>query len=671
MRKFKKLSMILSLALIMSMMWTGFAKAAETYVVQPGDVLWKIAEQYDMEWKDLSDYNKLKNPHLIYPTQKLEIPESQVKISLLGTADLHGRIYAYDYATDSEDLDAGLAKIATLVKAERTENPNVILMDCGDTVQDNSAELFNDMPVHPMVMALNSLDFDTWTIGNHEFNFEKSFIAKNIEGFKNDVLAANIYNEDGTRFVKPYTIIEKDGVRVAVVGIMPPHVPVWEASSPSHFEGLTFTATVDEAKKVVKELEGKYDVLVGAFHLGKDGEHGYQGAVDIANACPEFDVMFLGHAHSKVNEEVNGVKLLEPGRYGWALAKAEVTLDRGESGWEISDITTENVETFPVAEDEEIKKEFATIHETSVKDTNIVVGNITEDFVTGVDYITGDAKVTTMPRTQIEDTALIDFINEVQMYYAEADISSAAAFKKDMNLLKGEFKKKDVANIYKYPNTLVGVNITGAKLKEYMEWSASYYNTYKEGDITVSFNPEIRGYNYDMFAGVTYDIDISKEAGSRISNLLFNGEPIDDTKVYKLAVNNYRFGTIMGLGYVTAEDKYYDSYELMQDAGRIRDLIIKYVADVKKGEVVPTCDHNWKIIGTDLESPVKDAVFQMIKDGTLEIPTSEDGRTPNIKSINVNELIEEGIIEEVPATEEASEEDSSEEGTGEESKDAA
>ncbi len=646
MRKFKLLSSFLAVALIVSMIWTSFAMAAETHVVQPGEVLWKIAEKYDMDWKELSDYNKLKNAHRIYPNQEIKIPRNEVKISLLGTSDLHGRIYAYDYATGSPDTDAGLAKVATIVKEERAKNPNVILMDCGDTVQDNSAELFNSLPVHPMVMAMNSMGYDTWTIGNHEFNFEKTFITKNVEGFKNDVLAANIYNEDGTRFVKPYTIIEKDGVRVAIVGLMPPHVPFWEASSPSHFEGLTFTSTVEEAKKVVKELEGKYDVLVGALHLGEEGDHDYEGAADIANACPEFDVMFLGHAHSKVNDvEVNGVKLIEPGSYGWGLAKAEVSLSRGEDGWTVDSVTTEIIETKPVEEDKDIISEFAFVHEEAVTDANLVVGTISDDFVKRVDYITGEAKVTTMPTTQIEDTSLIDFINKVQMYYAQADISSAAAFKKDMNLLEGDFKKKDVANIYKFANTLVGVNITGANLKAYMEWSASYYNTYEEGDITISFNPEIRGYNYEMFAGVTYDIDISKEAGKRVTNLLFNGEPIDDTKIYKLAVNNYRFGSIMGLGLVTVEDKYFDSYETMQDAGRIRDLIITYVKDVMMGEVTPTCDNNWKLIGMDLESPAKDAVYQMIIDGELTIPTSEDGRTPNVKSINVNKLVEEGIIE--------------------------
>ncbi len=159
------------------------------------------------------------------------------------------------------------------------------------------------------------------------------------------------------------------------------------------------------------------------------------------------------------------------------------------------------------------------------------------------------------------------------------------------NLTQGDFKKKDVAFIYKYPNTLVGVNIKGENLLKYMEWSMSYYNTYSEGDVTISFNPKIRGYNYDMFSGVTYNIDVSKPAGQRVCNLLINGQPLDLNKDYKLAVNNYRFGNLMTNGWVSAEDKYFDSYEVMQDTGRIRALIVKYVQEERKGILSPKVDN--------------------------------------------------------------------------------
>lgn len=568
-----------------------------------------------------------------------------VDITILQTSDMHGRIYAHDYATDSSDADAGFAKIQTLIKAERAENDNVILMDCGDTLQDNSAELFNDLPVHPMVQAMNEMNYDIWTIGNHEFNFEKSFLEKNIAAFNGTVLSANVYKA-GTdeRWLDAYKIFEIDGVRVAVIGMLPPNIPLWEASAPSHFEGLEFTSTLEETGKVLKELDGKYDVLIGAYHVGPEGEHGYQGVEEIAENYPEFDVIFSGHAHSKYTKEVNGVQIIEPGAYGWALATADITVTKNANSYEVASVMVENLETKDLDGDAEILDTFAFVHEESVTEANKVVGEITADFITRPDYITVKDEITTMPTSQIEDTAVIDLINDVQMFYTGADVSSAALFNFGSNLKQGDFKKKDVAFIYKYSNTLVGVNITGENLMKYMEWSANYYNTYKAGDMTVSFNPEVRGYNYDMFSGMTYDIDITKESGNRIQNVLIDGKAVEMDKTYKLAVNNYRFGTLMGLELVTMDDKYYDSYETMQDAGRIRDLIIKYTIEEKDGVLTPMVDHNWKIIGVSFNKSLQEKVFDLVRSGKISIPTSEDGRTKNVKALNIFDLAKEGLV---------------------------
>ncbi len=571
--------------------------------------------------------------------------DDAVKITIMQTSDMHGRIYPHDYATDSADTDAGFAKIQTLVKEKRAENPNNILIDNGDTVQDNSAELFNDLPVHPMVQAMNEMDYDIWNIGNHEFNFEKSFLDRNIEAFEGTVLSANVYNEGtDTRWLDAYKIFEFDGVRVAVVGMLPPNVPLWEASAPSHFAGLEFTSTLAETGKVVAELEGKYDVLVGAYHVGPDGEHGYEGVEEIANAYPQFDVIFAGHAHSKITDEVNGVKIIEPGAYGWALATADIEVVKSAEGYEVASVEIANLETADAVADAEITETFSFVHEESVEDANTIVGEITADFIERPDYITGGDAIETMPTSQIEDTSVIDLINEVQMFYTDADVSSAALFNFGSNLKAGDFKKKDVAFIYKYANTLVGVNITGENLLKYMEWSASYYNTYESGDMTVSFNPDIRGYNYDMFSGLTYEIDITEDAGNRVKNVLIDGKPINTDKVYKLAVNNYRFGTLMGLELVTMDDKYYDSYDLMQDKGRIRDLIIKYTVEEKDGVLAPVVDNNWSITGVVFNAALQEKVFDLVRSGAVSIPRSEDGRTANVKALNLNDLIESGLM---------------------------
>lgn len=570
---------------------------------------------------------------------------NSASVTLLQTSDVHGRIYAYDYAVDSVDKATGFAKLKTLIDQERAIDPDALLIDCGDTIQDNSAELFNHMPVHPMVEAMNKMDYDVWTLGNHEFNFGLDVIEKNIAAFNGAVLASNIYKE-GTndRYVKPYEIFEVKGVRVAVVGMIPPCIPVWEASAPEHFKGLEFKSVLEETKKVIKELDGKYDVLVGAYHIGPDGEHGYEGVREVANAVPEFDVILCGHAHSTINEVVNGVQIIEPGRYGSALAKVNVDLVKENDKWVVKKVVANNIDTKEVEESKDILDAFKYVHDKSVSEANTIVGKITADFIKRPDYITGEDKITTMPTSQLEDTAVIDFINEVQSYYSKAEISSAALFNFGSNLKKGDFKKKDVAYIYKYNNTLVGLNITGENLKNYMEWSASYYNKYTPGDITVSFNPDVRGYNYDMLSGVDYEIDLTKEVGKRVVNIKVDGKKLDPKKTYKLAVNNYRLGTLMSNGWATLEDVYYDSTKEFSDKSAIRDLIIMYTADVKKGNITPTVDNNWKLVGFDLSHPYRNTALDMVRSGKIAIPTSEDGRTQNVKALNINELIKMNLI---------------------------
>ncbi len=571
--------------------------------------------------------------------EKGEAGAEEVTITLAATSDVHGRIYPYEYAIDSEDKDAGFAKTQTIVKELREENPNLILIDVGDTVQDNSAELFNNLETHPMVDAMNEMDYDIWVLGNHEFNFEKEFITRNIKNFDGSVVNANIYNEkDGSNFVQPYQIFEVEGVRVAVIGAIPPHVPMWEASAPEHFKGLEFEDPIVSVKKTIDSIDGQYDVLVGAFHLSRRDEYGLTGVMDIAEELPEFDLIFHGHEHARHITDVNGTPVMEPGAYGWAVSVGEIKVAKIDGEWTVEEVKADNLQTKEVVADQELLDKFKFVHEESIANANTVVGEVTGTFINGVDYITGEDKITTMPTAQLEDNAVIELINEVQMHYAGAEVSSAAIFNFDSNLKEGEFRKKDVAFIYKYTNTLMGVNITGENLLKFMEWSANYYNTWQEGDVTVSFNEKVRGYNYDIFDGVNYEIDLSKESGNRIKNATINGEAIDPNRTYKLAVNNYRFGTLVNNGWVSEEDKYFDSYETMQDAGRMRDLIVKYVVEEKNGTIEPRVDNNWKITGINLDYPETEAIYEKIRAGEIVIPASEDGRSLNIRAINKNEI---------------------------------
>jgi 2',3'-cyclic-nucleotide 2'-phosphodiesterase / 3'-nucleotidase / 5'-nucleotidase len=579
----------------------------------------------------------------------LAADNNAVTVTVLGTADLHGYINSWEYSSDTAQAATGMTKIQTLIKQEKAKNSNVILVDAGDAVQGNLMFGFNNNPVHPMVEAMNYMGYDTWTLGNHEFNFGMDFLNRNVAGFGGKVLAANLYKEDGTRYANPYTIIEKSGVRVALVGLTNPNVPKWEAANEANIKGLKFTDPVEEAKKVVAELEGKYDVLIGIFHMGETTEYmKTDGATVVAEACPQFNAILAAHAHSKFDNKTStsGVKIIEPGNNGWALAKIDVKVEKTGDKFTVKEVTTANLLTEKVAADKEMADKFASMHDKLRESGNVDIGKVTKRFIDRADYITGADKITTMPTAMVEDNAVIDLINEAQMYYTGAQVSSSAFFKPDANLLPGKLKVKDMATIYMYDNTLVGVKITGKNLKAYMEWSANFYNTYKPGDLAPSFNETIRGYNYDMFDGINYQIDISKPIGSRIVNAAIKGQPIDDSKIYTLAVNNYRYGTqLLSMKFVTAQDKYFDSETRFgTDGGGMRALLRKYIEEKLKGQVTPSVNNNWSIIGANYEHPLKAEILEKVKAGKISIPTSFDGRTLNVKALNVDDVAKLGEV---------------------------
>jgi 2',3'-cyclic-nucleotide 2'-phosphodiesterase/3'-nucleotidase len=563
-------------------------------------------------------------------------------ITVAATSDMHGRIYPWEYAVDSADNDAGFALTYTVVKDIRGRDPDTLLLDIGDALQDNSAELFNDMDIHPMVQAMNYMGYDGWILGNHEFNFGLDFLERNIRNFDGRVICSNIkYADNGKNYVLPYQIYDIKGIRVAVVGCVAPHISTWEASAPEHFQNLDFEDPIVSLKETVASIKGQYDILIGALHISRNGEYeneGKTGVFQIAAAVPELDLIIAGHEHATYCQKVNDTWVLEPGKYGSQVAFSQFDMKKVDGNWQIASVEAQNIPTKNLPAAQEILSEFKWVDTESKENANTVIGEITADFIPeGADYITGKDHVTTMPRAQIEDTAVIDLINTVQKYYAKADISTAAMFNFDQTLKKGDFKKKDVAFIYKYDNTLMGVNITGKNLLDYMEWTADYYQTAKDGDVTVAFNPDFRAYNYDMFAGINYEIDLSKPAGSRIVNATIGGKPVDPAAVYKMAVNNYRFGTLKSHNWATEKDVYFDSYNQMPLNATIRSLIIKYVTEQMGGKLSPSCDHNWKLVG--LPSSFNDpAVIEKIKSGEITIPAADDGRTPNVKAINVNDL---------------------------------
>ena len=560
----------------------------------------------------------------------------EIDIQILATSDLHGKFYPYDYAINEESKSGSLTQIATAVKKYRTDN--TIIVDVGDTIQDNYSEMFFKDKIHPMMLAMNEIGYDIWAIGNHEFNYGVENLKNIMNQSTSKVLIGNLYNPDGTSFADSYTIIEKDGVKIGVIGMCTPNITKWDSVN---LKDYIVTDPVEETKKIVKDLRDKVDVLIATVHMGEENEYDVpnSGANDLANACPELDLIIAAHEHKLVEETyVNNVLIVENKSSGATMSKVNIVVEKDKFGCKIVDRKAESIKISEYESDKELSKKLAPYNERAKKEANIIIGEL----VGG--NLVPENEIAEIPQAQIEPTSLIDLINEVQMYYTDAQVSSAALFNIDANLESGKIKKSDTSLIYKYGNTLYKVQMTGKQLKKYMEWSANYYNTYNPKDLTISFNENVRGFNYDMFSGVDYQIDISEKPGNRIKNLKWTktGKEVKDDEVFVIAVNNYRVNThLLSYGEIYEEGEELPKVleiDVNGKIGGVRELIGDYIKNVKGGKITPNNPKNWEIIGNNWDEEKHKKAVQMIREGKIKIPSSQDGRTPNVKSITEDDL---------------------------------
>lgn len=571
--------------------------------------------------------------------------KEQKKVTIMGTTDLHGRFVSYDYAANS-DVDGGLDQVATIIKEEREKDSDLLVVDNGDTIQGNYNHLFIGKE-NPMIKAMNIIGYDVLSLGNHEFNYG----FKEIENFmsqgneKLNFLSANLY-KGGKRVFNPYIIKEVDGVKVAIIGVVAPNIINWDKV---HLEGYQTTAPDTEVDKVIEEIkaQGGADLYFVSSHVGLNNEFGGgDSATDIANKNPEVSAVLAGHSHSTVdNAKVNNAIISQPKNNGGSVSKFEFTLEEKEGKYEVVDKTSSLISTKGVAKDKEVTEALKPQHEIALGDANSIIGTLDKD-------LAEPNEIKDIPQSAIEDQGITDLINKVQLYYSKDivekldkkgegyHVSGSALLDARSNLKAGNITKANLARIYKFDNKLYTIKTTGKQLKKYAEWTASFFNTYKEGDLTISFNPEIRFYLYDMLDGVKYDINISKEPGNRIENFVYekDGKAVEDNDTVYLTVNDYRYNSILSA-------KVFDKgeHEKVQDTSGdnlsdIRDMIAVYIKDVVKGELKREVDNNWKIVGNNWDPEKRAKAVDAINSGKVKIPTSEDGRTPNAKAVTWNDV---------------------------------
>ncbi|MDE1263210.1 bifunctional metallophosphatase/5'-nucleotidase [Vibrio aestuarianus] len=565
-------------------------------------------------------------------------------VTVLGTSDIHGHFMPWDYAADKSNMHGSLSQIATKVKQIREQDTHVILVDAGDTIQGNFVETFKHEAVDPMMLGFNEMQYDVWVLGNHEFDFGLAVLNRSLTQFEGKALAGNIQRPDGNPFLPAYTVIEKDNIKIGVIGMDTPMTQVF-AEGTNRLEGMTFTNPTLEVKKIVQRIKNNVDAIVLVAHMGLDNENDIQdtGVSDIANANPEIDAIVAGHMHTKIDKAVvNGVIITEPDKYGRALSRIDFQFEERGGKYTLINKDSFTYSISGVDSDTKMEQLYAPYHDRLRQNANREIAQLN-----GIDLVP-ENEIRGIPQVHIQDTGISALFQEASFFYApKANVIALQIDNDNAELDVGPIKAKDIAYNYQYAGGEITVyQMTGKELKAYMEWSAGYFNSVQDGDVTYSFNPKRRASKYstnDFFAGVTYTIDLSQPEGQRIKDLSFaDGQRIQDNSEIRLGMNSYRMGHLTQKG-GSLEGRTFPvifdtEAEYGEDEGTIRNLAIRYLTEEKKGQYEGKLMQRWKLVGLHGYDAEREVVKNLINSGQIDVPSSDDGRYSNIASINVKAL---------------------------------
>ncbi|MFJ8789626.1 bifunctional metallophosphatase/5'-nucleotidase [Streptomyces sp. NPDC102462] len=547
-------------------------------------------------------------------------------LTVMGTTDLHGHVFNWDYFKDAEYSDTagnamGLARVSTLINQVRKEKgrENTLLLDAGDTIQGTPLTYYyakvdpitaKGGPVHPMAQAMNAIGYDAAALGNHEFNYGIETLRTFEDQLRFPLLGANAVDAKTLKpafppyFIKKFPVKGAPPVTVAVLGLTNPGIAIWDKA---YVQGkLKFPGLEEQAAKWVPKLRSMgADVVIVSAHSGTSGTSSYgdqvpyveNAAVNVAKQVPGIDAILVGHSHVeipelKVTNEKTGrtVVLSEPLYFAERLTLFDIELVFAKGRWTVESVAASLRNSNTVADDPKITKLLSDEHAKVVKYVNQVVGTATETLTT-VD-------------ARYKDAPIIDLINKVQedvvraalagtAYASLPVLSQASPFSRTSEIPAGKVTIRDLSSLYVYDNTLVAKLMTGAQVRAYLEYSAEYYvQTAPDAVVDVQKVTNAGGrpdYNYDYVSGLRYDIDIAQPAGSRIKNLTFDGAALDDTQQFVFAVNNYRANGGGAFPHVAS------AQELWSESTEIRTRIAEWVT--AKGVLDPKdfASVDWKL----------------------------------------------------------------------------
>jgi len=551
------------------------------------------------------------------------INSQTVTLKFIETSDVHGALLPYDL-TNNEQTTGSLAQVHTFVIREK-QNPNqeVVLLDNGDMLQgDPMAYYYNYIDttnVNIFAEAMNYMSYDAATIGNHDIETGHDVYDKFNREINFPWLAANAINTETEQpYFKPYTIIERRGIKIAVLGLITPSVPNWLPEF--LWKGIQFEDMIETAEKwipLIREKE-KPDLLIGLFHAGvnfnsnNQDESAYKNenaSQLVAEKVPGFDVVFVGHDHAgwnfkTVNEDGDSVLIVGPTSRARNVAVANIKLefDSISGKWNRNNVSGELVETKNYLPDDHFMSKFLISLNIVKNFTETPLGQITQK-------ISSDESL-------FGPSEFVDLIHTAQLDITGADVSFAAPLSFNAIIDSGWIRVGDLFRLYHYENYLYKMSLTGEEIKDYLEYSfGNWFNQMsdssdnllmfkhnEDGSIKYSSRtntPETKHifYNFSSAAGINYTVNVSKPAGDKVTiTTLSNGRDFDLDESYAVAINSYRGsggGGLMTLGADIPQDELAE--RIITSTNRdIRYNLIQWIKDKKI--IKPYLIGNWNVV---------------------------------------------------------------------------